>query len=59
MCRWYGTGVPLKRKVKHNTLRWFGHMERMNDARLVKEEYKGVKLRGRLYVTWTDRKGEF
>ena len=45
--------------VKRNTLRWFGHIERMDESVMTKRLYKssieGVGVRGRPPVKWEDR----
>ena len=45
--------------VKRNTLRWFGHMERMNENEMTKRVYRSevdaVGVRGRPPVKWEDR----
>jgi hypothetical protein len=33
-------------KIEKNMLRWFGHIERMDERRLTKEIYKVVMLEG-------------
>ena len=44
--------------IRRNTLRWFGHMERMDDERLTKRVYKskveGERVRGRPRMRWMD-----
>ncbi len=44
--------------VKHNTLRWFGHMERMAESEMTKRVYMSVVdvvgSRGRPPVKWGD-----
>ena len=49
-----GIGV----KVERNVLRWFGHIERMDDERLVKKVYEssveGGRRRGRPCKRWKD-----
>ncbi len=45
--------------VKRNTLRWFGHIERMGSEEFVKRVYMsesvGPNSRGRPPVRWSDR----
>ena len=54
------TGVvkTLDQKVEQRVLRWFGHMERMNEERLVKQVFlssvEGRSLRGRPRMGWLD-----
>ena len=49
--------------VKRNTLRWFGHIERMDESVMTKRLYKssieGVGVRGRPPVKWQDRVQEY
>ncbi len=49
--------------VKRNTLRWFGHTERMGSEELVKKVYVseivGPNSRGRPPVRWRDRVKEY
>ena len=49
--------------VKRNTLRWFGHIERMDESVMTKRLYKssieGVGVRGRPPVKWEDRVQEY
>ena len=49
----------IKVKTKRNLLRWFGHMERMNDERLTKKVYcakvDGCRRRGRPRKVWMDQ----
>ena len=51
-------GVSIGIKVEKNILKWFGHMERMSDERLVKKVYKstmdGDKGRGSPRKSWRD-----
>ena len=45
--------------VKRNTLRWFGHIERMDENEMTKRVYRSevdaVGVRGRSPVKWEDR----
>ncbi len=49
--------------VKRNTLRWFGHIERMGSEEFVKRVYMservGPNSRGRPIVRWRDRVKEY
>ena len=49
--------------VKRNTLRWFGHVERMGEEELTKRVYKGeiggTGVRGRPPVRWINRVKEY
>ncbi len=49
--------------VKRNTLRWFGHIERMGSGEFVKKVYmsesEGPSSRGRPPVKWRDRVKEY
>jgi len=49
--------------VKRNTLRWFGHMERMQESEFTKKVYKstidGTGVRGRPPVKWENRVEEY
>ena len=51
-------GVSIRTKVGKNILRWFGHVERMSDERLVKKVYKSAmdceRGRGRPRKRWKD-----
>ena len=48
----------LATKVNMNVLRWFGHVERMDNERLLKKvmntSVDGRSARGRPRVGWTD-----
>ncbi len=48
--------------VKRNTLKWFGHVERLGSEEFVKvyeSELKGPKRRGRPLGRWKDRVQEY
>ncbi len=49
--------------MKRNTLRWFGHIERMNSEEFVKRGYvseiEGPCRRGRLLGRWKDKVKEY
>ena len=53
-------GVPyeLAERVDESVLRWFGHVERMDEGRLTKRvwrgEVDGSRVRGRPRYGWTD-----
>ena len=53
-----GVSVPLSARVDRMTLRWFGHMERMEEGRIVKRvmnaEAEGIRDRGRPRFRWMD-----
>ncbi len=46
-------------EVKQLTLKWFGHMERMEEGKMTKRVYvseiEGGNARGRLPVKWRER----
>ena len=54
------TGVKskLSYRAEQGGLRWFGHMERMNDGRMtkrvMKSEAEGTRSRGRPKLEWMD-----
>ncbi len=61
--RGIGVGCGVVEWVKRCTLRWFGHIERMENEEFVKKVYlssvEGTNRRGRLLERWEDRvKGE-
>ncbi len=49
--------------VKRSTLRWFDHIERMENEEFIKEVYRssveGPSRRGRLLGRWEDRVKEY
>ena len=49
--------------VKRSTLRWFGHMERMDESEITKRVYRSkidaVGVRGRPPIRWDDRVMEY
>ena len=57
-----GKNVDVCEKVEQNVLRWFGHVERMGDERLVKRMYNsdimGTRRRGRPRKSWMDEVNE-
>src|SRR5678815_6092076 len=38
---WCGVKKGVNERINESMLRWFGHVERMNDSRLVKRMYSG------------------
>ena len=40
--------------VGRNTLKWFGHIERMGGKRVYESEMEGESGRGRLRMRWMD-----
>ncbi|WP_435325978.1 hypothetical protein, partial [Klebsiella pneumoniae] len=54
------TGVlqEMSARAEQRVLQWFGHVERMDEERLVKKiaesEARGVRLRGRPRMGWMD-----
>ncbi len=54
------TGVvkELAERAEQRVLRWFGHVERMEEERLVmkitRSDVRGVRPRGRPRMTWMD-----
>ncbi len=53
-----GLETDVIEKMRSNTLRWFGHVERMESERLTKRVYasevEGVRGRGRPRFRWRD-----
>ncbi len=58
-----GMGCGVLEWVKRNTLRWFGHIDRMGNEKFVKTVYlstvKGTNRRGRSLGRWEDRVKEY
>ncbi len=58
-----GVNCGVLEWVKRTTLRWFGHVERMESEELVKRvnesELKGTNRRGRPLGRWKDRMEEY
>ena len=58
-----GVGCGVVETVKRSTLRWFGHLERMEDERLTKKVYRssvpGPNARGRPLGTWEGKVDEY
>ncbi len=50
-------------EVKRQTLKWFGHVERMEEGKMTKRVYvsgiEGGNVRGRPPVKWRDRVQEY
>ena len=53
-----GKKVSVGERMDQGVMRWFGHVERMGDDRLVKRVYdsevRGVRRRGRPRKSWMD-----
>ena len=49
-----GVEVELVTRVDLNVLRWFGHVERMENERLLKRVMNGRGARGRPRLGWVD-----
>ncbi len=58
-----GAGCSVVEWVKRSTLRWFGHIERMENKEFVKKVYRssveGPNRRGRPLGRWEDRVKEY
>ncbi len=58
-----GVGCGVVEWVKRSTLRWFGHIERMENEEFFKKVYwssvEGPNRRGRPFGTWEDRLTEY
>ena len=58
-----GVGCGVVESVKRSTLRWFGHLERMDNDRLTKRVYSssvpGHNARGRPPLTWEGKVSEY
>ncbi len=58
-----GVGCSVVEWVESSTLRWFGHIERMETEELVKKVYlssvEGLNMRGRPHGRWEDRMMEY
>ncbi len=58
-----GMGCGVVKIVKHSTLRWFGHLERMDERELTKRIYRikidAENVRGRPHIKWEDRVMEY
>ncbi len=53
-----GVGCGVVKWVKRSTLRWFGHIERMENEEFLKKVYfssaEGTNMRGRPLGRWED-----
>ena len=53
-----GIEIELASRADQRVLRWFGHVERMDDyrkeRRVLMAEVSGVRVRGRLRLGWMD-----
>lgn len=53
-----GVNVGVVTRMNVNKLRWFGHVERMNEDRVTKKihmaERKGIRRRGRPRIKWLE-----
>ena len=53
-----GVEKGINERINESVLRWFGHVERMDDSRMVKRMYKsesiGTRPRGRMKRRWID-----
>ncbi len=58
-----GVGCSVVEWVKRNTLRWFGHIKRMENEEFVKKVYwssvEGPNRRGRPLGRWKDKVKEY
>ncbi len=58
-----GAGCGVVEWVKRSTMRWFGHIERMENEEFVKtvslSSVEGPNRRGRLLGRWEDRVKEY
>ncbi|WP_289480288.1 hypothetical protein, partial [Klebsiella pneumoniae] len=58
VCRRCGKDASVGMKMDQSLLRWFGHVERMNEDRIPKRIYEsdvvGVRRRGRPRKSWMD-----
>ena len=58
MCRRAGIGRELASRVDQRVLRWFGHVERMDEGRLARRvrmaEVSGGRGRGRQRFGWME-----
>ncbi len=59
---WKWGGVLVVEWVKRSTLRWFGHVDRMENEKFVNvylSSFEGPSRRGRPLVRWEDRLKEY
>ncbi len=53
----------MAEEVKRQTLKWFGHMERLEESKMTRRVYvnemEGGNVRGRPPVKWRDRLQEY
>ncbi len=58
-----GKKCGVVEEVQQQTLKWFGHMERMEEGKMTRRVYmseiEGGNVRGRLPVKWRDRVQEY
>ncbi len=58
-----GKKCEVVEEVKQQTLKWFGHMERMEESKMTRRVYvneiKGGNIRERPPVKWRDRVQEY
>ena len=58
VCRRAGIERELVSRADQRVLRWFGHMERLDDYRMARRvlmaEVSGGRVRGRLKLGWMD-----
>ncbi len=58
-----GRKCGVVEKVKRQTLKWFGHVERMEEDKIAKRVYvseiEGGNVKGRPLVKWRDRMHEY
>ncbi len=58
-----GKKCGMVEEVKRQILKWFGHMERMEESKMTRKAYvseiEGGNVRGRPPVKWRDRVQEY
>ncbi len=63
VCRGEGMSCGVVEMMKHSTLRWFGHLERMDESELTKRIYKSEidagNVRGQPPIKWEDKALEY
>jgi hypothetical protein len=51
VCRWWGSEVNISERMVRNVLRWYHHVEMMEEERIIKSVYsarvEGSRARGR------------